>query len=198
MLTERYAVKPGIALCPDCSSTQPAANHNCPHQLRSVRDSSRFSSKPVTATDTANSFLGLGRRNDARIHQRLLLGEWGNSDTADISVEFPRVTCRTTTADACTQLLPLVVLRADPAGSCKPLKKASGRASSTTHFSRLRPMPVSADATYHARSASIDDPRSGGSQQARPGCSSTRPAADHIAPDDFDASAADLSLLKND
>ena len=52
-----------------------------------------------------------------------------------------------------------------------------------------------AEATCHPRSASIGDPRSGGSQQAQPGRSSARPAADHIAPDDFDASAAALLSL---
>ena len=46
-----------------------------------------------------------------------------------------------------------------------------------------------ADASCHARSASIGDRRSSGGEQAWPGCSNAQPAADHISPRGFDASA---------
>ena len=93
-----------------------------------------------------------------------------------------------------------------PAGDGRPPMRPAGlmpesnleKALSAPHYDRRsgslppRRHGEPADASCHARSASIGDRRSSGGEQAWPGCSSTQPAADHISPQGFDASATAL------
>ena len=53
-------------------------------------------------------------------------GRWDTSNTADCSAEGPRGAEHHHRRCLLTHVLPSIVLRVDPAGSCKPLKSEQG------------------------------------------------------------------------